>query len=78
MVFRIQIAAEGMRRFKEDGVLRALDAPGWVRYSGPLNLGVAPRPLQQLALLPHHHPPPPGRPAPSVPWLIRLILHPMH
>ena len=40
MIFRIEITANGMRRLRGDDVLRALDANGWIRYSGPLNRGV--------------------------------------
>lgn len=40
MIFRIEITAKGMRLLRGDNVLRALDANGWIRYSGPLNRGV--------------------------------------
>ena len=40
MIFRIEITAKGMCRLRGDNVLRALDANGWIRYSGPLNRGV--------------------------------------
>ena len=40
VLFRIEITANGMRRLRGDDVLRALDANGWIRYSGPLYRGV--------------------------------------